>query len=153
MTHHLMIIHRRYIVPLTKGKKTIECRLARIRTPPYGCVARRDTLWLKVSGGPVVARATVRHVDHIHPLTPSTLYDIRKRYGSSIVADDDFYFAHADASFATLITLGRVVRLVPFQIAKRDRRAWVVLSEPPSPAGRTRRSSPKPQRNIADTRP
>jgi len=133
MTHHLMIVHRRYIVSLKKGKKTVECRLARIRTPPYGCVAPRDTLWVKTSGGPVVARTTVRRVNYIHPVTPSILEGIRKRYGASIDAGDDFYLAHADARFATLIALGRTVRLTPFRIVKRDRRSWVVLPAPLSP--------------------
>lgn len=131
MTHHLMIVNKRYIAAIAKGKKTVECRLSKTRKPPFGCVDRGDTLWIKISGGPVVAAARVRRIRYFQPVTPAVLRVIWNQYRSSIAAGSRFYRRYREAGYATIILIGRVTPLDPFWIDKRDRRAWVVLPGAP----------------------
>ena len=147
MTHHLMIVTRRYIAAILKGKKTVECRLSKTPKPPFGRVKRGDTLWIKLSGGPVVADTRVRRVTYFHPVTPAVLQAISTQYGRLIRAKPGFYNEHREANYATLILLDRVTPLDPFRIDKRDRRAWVVLPVPPQPT-----SSPLRQHTNPSTR-
>ena len=133
MSHHLAVLRKLYLDRILSGSKTIECRFSRTRRPPFGAVRAGDRIWLKLSGGPVVATAHARSVKFLHPLGAAELRDLRLRYGDSIHASRSFFHAHAQANFATLIALRAVVRIEPFEISKSDRRAWVVLTGPPVP--------------------
>lgn len=133
MTHHLAILKPRYVRYLLAGKKTIECRFSRTRRPPFRRVRPGDTLWIKLSGGLVVAKATVHQVVYFHPLTTDTFRKLHRQYGRRIQADKHFYADHRNASFASVISLQRISALKPFRILKRDRRAWVVLQTRPRP--------------------
>lgn len=133
MGHHLVIMHPSYIAAILAGKKTVECRLSKHRIRPFGVIHRGDTLWLKRSGGPLVARARVRRVRYFNAVTRQTLRDIRNRYGDAIMARAGFFARHRSANYATIVLLGRVSRIDPFTIAKRDRRGWVLLDHAPRP--------------------
>lgn len=135
MNHHLMIVKPQYIAPIITGRKTIECRLSRTPKPPFGCVDPGDTLWLKASGGLIVAMLRARRVTYINPVTPDALDAISDRYGSSILAAPLFFTDHRSARYGTIIHLGHVRQLRPFRIRKRDRHAWVRLREPPIDLG------------------
>lgn len=129
MAHHLVILKSTYLQRILQGRKTTECRLSRTRRPPFGLVDVGDTLWLKRSGGPVVAKAEVRQVEFIHPLGPKRLTELRSRYHHAICADPDFFNDRAEqARFATLIQLAKVREIEPISLAKSDRNAWVLLS-------------------------
>lgn len=136
MTNHLVILRPYYLSCVLRGIKTAECRLSRTLRPPFGRVAPGDTLWLKRSGGCVVARAQVVRVTSFHPVSARTLRVIKRRFGSALQAKPCFFEEHTEARFATLMELDAVSRLEPFRIAKCDRRAWVVLSAPPEPGTR-----------------
>ena len=135
MNHHLMIVKPQYIEPIITGRKTIECRLSRTPKPPFGCVDSGDTLWLKASGGPIVAMLRARRVFYLNPVTRDALDAILDRYGSSILAAPLFFTSHRSARYGTIIHLGHVQQLRPFRIRKRDRDAWVRLREPPVDLG------------------
>ncbi len=137
MAHHLVILKSTYLQHILQGRKTTECRLSRTRRPPFGLVDVGDTLWLKRSGGPVLAKAEVRQVEYIHPLGPNRLMELRSRYHHAIRADPDFFNNDraAQARFATLIQLSKVREIEPISFGKSDRNAWVLLSGPLSPKG------------------
>ncbi len=130
VSHHLVILHKIYLDRILRGRKTLECRLSRTRRPPFGAVSPGDTLWLKQSGGPVVATATVRRVTFIHPLQEADLANLRTRYADALQAHASFYTERQDARFATLIRLSRVRRIPPFDVQKSNRNGWVVLAGP-----------------------
>ena len=130
MIHHLVILKKHYLFRVLRGYKTVECRLSRHKRPPFGVVTVGDTLWLKQSGGPVTATATVARVEYAHPLTIARLTLLRLRYGESIQADSDFFDGWRQARYATIIHLGNVRRIDPFRLKKNDRRAWVPLAGP-----------------------
>ena len=135
--HHLMIVKPRYIEPIITGRKTIECRLSRTLKPPFGCVERGDTLWLKASGGPIVATIRARRVSYVHPVTPDALDAILDQYGPSILAAPLFFENNRSARYGTIIHLSHVRHVQPIRIAKQDRRAWLRLLEPPRDVGVT----------------
>jgi len=135
MNHHLMIVKPRYVEPILAGRKTIECRLSRTLKPPFRCVEPGDTLWLKVSGGPIVATLRARRVSFVHPGTPDAVDAIAEQYSHSILAAPLFFTRHRSARYGTLIHLSHVRRIRPFRIEKRDRQAWLRLPGPPRDPG------------------
>lgn len=143
MNHHLVILKKRYLRLIVERAKTIECRLSRTRHAPFRKVAPGDVLWLKQSGGPVVAKATAGPVRFFELNTPSDLAELEQRYTRQICADKAFFVDHKEARYASIIKITSVIRLDPFPVDKKDRLAWVVLRKPP-PA-HPPRSDPKPQ--------
>ncbi len=149
MTHHLVILEKVYLQHILRGRKSAECRLSRTRRPPFGLVKRGDTLWLKQSGGQVVATARVRRVSFVHPLRAADLARLLKLWGDSLRANQSFFKKHEHARYATLIELGRVRTIEPFDILKSDRHAWVVLAAPLYFAGKRRTESRHSDRPIS----
>ncbi len=63
---HLAIFVEPYLGLLLEGKKTIESRWSRHGIAPYGRIAKGDLVYVKKSGGPVVASFVVRHYASYH---------------------------------------------------------------------------------------
>lgn len=111
----------------------MECRLSITRRPPFRCVRVRDKLWIKLAGGPIIATTRVRRVRFIHPVTPDVLRTLRNKFERHIRAGRRFYAERRLAKYATVITVGPISVVRPFRVAKRDRRAWIVLRKAPQP--------------------
>lgn len=133
MRHHLAIIYRPLVRLILDGRKTIECRLGSAGVPPHGSLEAGDLIWFKEVGGPVRLVAIARSVRCFQSLSPHEVNLIRTRFDEQIQAPRSFWQAHRHAQAATLAWLGEICELEPFQIAKRDRRGWVVLDGPPVP--------------------
>jgi hypothetical protein len=88
-----------------------------------------DKLFLKESGGPVCAVATVAAVKNFENLTPEQINKIRHRYNCDIGGSDDHWQNKADCKFGVLVWLKDVEPIKPVRICKKDWRAWVVLTE------------------------
>lgn len=131
MTHHLVILKKIYLDRIIRGSKTTECRLSRTRRPPFGHVAHGDTLWLKQSGGLVLAKAKVCRVEFFAPLEPSRLAKLKRQFADTLQAEPSFFDNYLNAKYATVIRLGPICRISPLRIAKANRCAWVVLPESP----------------------
>ncbi|HSW44284.1 MAG TPA: ASCH domain-containing protein [Phycisphaerae bacterium] len=131
--HHLAIFYRAYLDAVLAGTKTIECRLSRTGNIPHCLVKPGDLLWLKESAGPVRAVATAGVVRGFRDLAPTRIDWLRRRFNAGIGGVAPFWRQHRDARHATLIWLDNVCPLPPFNVIKRDRRAWVVLAGPPVP--------------------
>ena len=91
-------------------------------------MATGDILLLKRSSGPIVATCTVSAV-WSYRLTPTTLAEIRERFGEAIQPQNGFWEDRADAAYATLMRVTEVRALPEVEIPKRDRRGWVVLRD------------------------
>lgn len=133
MRHHLAILYAHYIDAILDGRKTVECRLSKLGNSPHGVLLPGDLIWLKDSCGPVRAVASVGMVRSFDRLTPARIAWLRKRFNEQIMAPPAFWHERSGARFATLVWLKNVCALQPFRVAKSDRRAWVVLAEPPAP--------------------
>ena len=130
LSHHLVILHKIYLDHILRGRKTVECRLSRTRRPPFGVVSPGDTMWLKQSGGLVVATATVCRVTFIHPLKEAELARLQARYAEALHVDASFFTQRRHARFATLIRLGRVRHIPPLRVRKSNGNGWIVLGGP-----------------------
>ena len=124
---HLAILLPEYLDMVLDGTKTVECRLTRTKAAPFRRVEPGELIWLKESCGPVRGVAHATDVLFLEDVSPARLRDVRMAYGSAIQARDAFWVHHGTPLQCSLITLDGVLRVEPFLLPKRDRRAWVVL--------------------------
>jgi ASC-1-like (ASCH) protein len=129
MNHHLVILKKLYLELIVSGRKTIELRLSTGRSRLFGRVQPGDGLFLKVSAGPVCARATVADVKCYETLTPPRIARIKRQYNDRIMGGDAVWESLMDRKSGLLVWLRDVRRIEPIRIEKKDWRAWVVLNE------------------------
>ena len=127
--YHLVILKKPYLDAILDGRKQIESRFTKIKRPAFGRVLVGDKLFLKVSSGPVCARATVAAVKNFEDLTPGHIIEIKQRYNRYIKGSDEYWLSKMDSRFGFLAWLGDIKPIEPVRINKKDWRAWVVLTE------------------------
>lgn len=129
MSDHLVILKKAYLELILSGRKTIELRLSRGRSPLIGRVRPGDELFLKISAGPVCARATIAEVKCYETLTPILITQIKQQYNDQILGGDAVWDSMMDRKSGVLVWLRDVRPIEPIRIEKRDWRAWVVLKQ------------------------
>lgn len=127
MSQHLAILKSNYLSLVLAGAKTVECRLTRVKAPPFGCVRPGELVWLKESCGPVRGVAHVTDVAFFEDVDAECLRAIQSACGAAVAAPASFWTHHGARLQCSLITLDGVLRVEPFRVPKRDPRAWVVL--------------------------
>ena len=128
---HLAVCVEPYLSFMLDGKKTVESRFSSVRCSPFHKVSKGDVVLLKKAGGPVVGLCRVEAA-WFYELDPDTLNDIRRDFSQAICpAGPDFWRSRERASFATLLSISDVERIVPFSVEKRDRRGWVTFDVSP----------------------
>jgi ASC-1-like (ASCH) protein len=125
---HLVILAHQYLQAILRGTKTVECRFARVRQPPFGKVQSGDVLILKESGGAVHGLCTAGDVWSL-TLAEHPLADIRTRFESRLgPVTDQFWKAQRQATYASMIELCNVRQVFPITCHKRDRRPWAIFT-------------------------
>ena len=127
--YHLVILKRPYLDAILSGRKQIESRFTRTRRPAFGRVFEGDTLFLKESGGPVCAMATVSAVKNFENLTPEKIHELKHQYNRDIGGSDELRQSKLGSRFGFLVWLKEIRTIEPIRIYKKDWRAWVVLTE------------------------
>ena len=127
--YHLVILKRPYVEAILTGRKKVESRFSKSRCPPFAQVKVGDKLFLKESSGPVCATATVAQVRHFENLSRHQISQIKERYDHLICGSDEYWQSKADCALGVLLWLVDVCKIEPVRIAKKDWRAWVVLTE------------------------
>jgi hypothetical protein len=123
---HLAVLVEPYLTYILDGRKTVESRFSVNRNAPYEQVCRGDLIVLKRSSGPVVGFCRVSHV-WFYRLLPDTWPEI-ERFASALCMDDsEFWQSKKAASYATLMRIEDVTRVVEFDVKKLDPRGWVVI--------------------------
>jgi len=122
---HLAILVEPFLTYILEGRKTIESRFTKNRVSPFERVQVGDLLLLKRSSGPVVGMARVAHVEFL-TLSQETWPRVHA-LSEQLCADAGFWTARADKHYASLMHIGDVRPLRPFDVRKTDRRAWVIL--------------------------
>jgi ASC-1-like (ASCH) protein len=128
MNHHLAILKRPYLDAVLEGRKQIESRFSRTKHPAFGQVRPGDTLFLKLSAGPVCATATVAAVEDFDNLTPQKMLQLKLQHNRYILGTDEYWQSKFDSKFGLLVWLKDVRPIEPVRIQKKDWRAWVVLT-------------------------
>jgi hypothetical protein len=124
-----VILRRPYLDKILAGRKRIESRFTRSRRSPFGCISVGDRLFLKVSSGPVCARAIVKRVLEFENLSPGKIKQLKAKYNGLILGGEGYWADKWGSKYGVLVWLERVGRIEPVRIEKKDWRAWVVLSE------------------------
>jgi hypothetical protein len=124
---HLIVVNEPYLSAMIAGRKTIESRWSKKRTPPFGRVNRGDVLILKEVSGPIRAIAAIARVEAFGPLPPGGACRIMDQHREELALEDAFRERKQDDPFGTLMFLGEVRSVQPLALVKRDRRSWVML--------------------------
>ena len=124
---HLAIFVEPFLQFVLEGRKSVESRFSVRKCAPYEAVSKKDVVLLKRSGGPIVGVCEVSRV-WFYKLDPRSWQSIREEFATAMCAEDpEFWNSRENASYATLLHLGRVRSVPPIWCTKRDRRGWVVL--------------------------
>jgi len=125
---HVAVLVEPYLRLILAGSKTVESRFARRRYAPYGCLRSGDVILLKKAGGPIMGMCEAAEVS-FHERHDGSWQSIRDTFAQDLCAIDEVFWQQRETtSYATLVVLSRVCRLVPpLDFHKRDRRGWVVL--------------------------
>jgi len=127
---HLAIFDQKTIQKIFNGEKTIDARFSKHRIAPFGVIASRDTVLIKLSGGDVVGEFEVQSVITFDNLTPEKIQKIKRDYNRNIKMDPLFWHEKEQAKYGTLLFIENVQPvLIPLAIKKRDMRPWVVLNQ------------------------
>ncbi len=129
MNYHLVILKKKYLDLILSGEKTVESRFTRTRKEPFGSIDAGDRLFLKYSSGPVCAVAKVKRAENFENLTTSEIRKLKKLYNHLIRADSDYWKQKRKSKVGVLVWIDGVKPIEPFDIDKKDWRAWVVLSK------------------------
>lgn len=124
---HVAVMAEPYLSYILSGVKTVESRFSARRFAPYGRVHDGDMILFKAVSGPIVGAAIVASVRQFE-LDEESWKDAQSS-SAALCADEAFWDARRNASFAVLMDLQTVRRLDPVRFHKRDRRGWVVLCE------------------------
>ncbi len=127
--YHLVILEKRYLEAIVAGRKRIEARFSRAKRSGCGRVAAGDRLFLKEISGPVRAVATAGAVKNFEGLTPEKITELKERYNEGIGAGERYWRSKSGCKFGFLVWLEEVKAIEPVRVAKKDWRAWVVLTE------------------------
>ena len=126
---HLGVFVEPYLSFIFDGTKTVESRFSINRCAPFGVANEGDVLLLKQAAGPVVGLCRIATV-WSYRVTPETMGELQLRFEDAMCAlDPTFWTERSKAGYATLMQIHRVSRIVPFEIEKRDRRGWVVITK------------------------
>jgi hypothetical protein len=115
---------------ILNGMKTVEARLSVNQIAPYGKVHKGHIIWLKKSGGPIIAQCKAGKVWYYRILGDIVLFQIQEKFASRLcIKGSDFWELHRKANYATLIELEEVTPIAPFPFEKHDQRGWIVLKD------------------------
>lgn len=127
---HLAIFLKGVAEKVLSGQKSVEIRLSQNQIAPYLEVQKKDEILLKISGGKIIGKAIVDNCLYYEILNPTTIDKLRENYQDEAAMDENFWDAHRNARFATVIFLKKPTKfLMPVVFKKRDRRPWVVMEE------------------------
>jgi ASC-1-like (ASCH) protein len=128
MNYHLVILKKPYLDAVLNGRKRIESRFGTTKRPVFGQVLPGDTLFFKLSAGPVCATATVAAVENFDNLTPQKMLQLKLLHNRCILGTDEYWQSKLNSRFGLLVWLKDVRPIEPVRIQKKDWRAWVVLT-------------------------
>ena len=130
MAVHLAILKNKYLKLILEGEKTIESRFMKGNASPMGRVREGDFLFIKKSGGDVVAFGRITRVEGFEELCREDVEEIHKKYNGQILGDEEYWqYVGESCKCGFLAWLRDVRRIEPIKINKKDMRGWVVLRD------------------------
>lgn len=125
-TLHLGIFTQDYLTYMLEGKKTIESRFSKNKIAPYEKITKDDIVFVKKSGGNVIAYFTIKEV-LFFDLKETPIEQIKEKYNKDLCLDDTFWENKKACRFATLIFIDQLIKVKPFSINKKGMQTWITF--------------------------
>lgn len=130
MTEHIAILsHKSVLDKILSGEKTVESRFSRVKGVPFGQISAGDTVYFKLSGGPVLGKAKVAAVEEHENLNPRRIEELARQYVRELAISVDFLARKLESRFATLIFLDEVGACDPWTYKQEGRSGWIILPD------------------------
>ena len=89
-------------------------------------IAEGDIILFKEVAGPICGLSIAKQTWYFD-LAYESLEAIRLEYEGRICADECFWGARRNSSYASLVSLDQTIAINPVRCEKRDRRGWVLI--------------------------
>ncbi len=129
MNKHLAVFSPKLADSLLSGDKRLDCRLSKVKIPPYGVVSVGDIVYIKPSGKQIIGKFNVEQVVYVDTPGEREWRWLYEELFDELAVDKKFLQDRRDSRYMTLIRIGPVASFFtpPARIVKHDRRPWVVL--------------------------
>lgn len=125
---HLGVFSEPYLEYMLNGKKTIESRFSKKKILPYKNVKEGDYVFVKKSGGDVVAYFKVGKV-LFFDFNVDDINEIRREYEHPLCVGNEFFDAKKDSQYASLIFIDKLIKIKPYHINKRGMNTWIKIKK------------------------
>lgn len=132
---HIAVMTGPYLDKVLSGAKTVESRLTKNRSAPYGRISAGDVVLFKHASGPIGAVAVVGEAICTEIGNGRSLGDVTSDFAEGLAYESDYLESKSDARYCSLIVLENVRSTPMVKLRKRDRQTWVTV-------GRRRHSTP-----------
>jgi hypothetical protein len=122
---HIAIMDNEKIKKILNKEKLIESRFSKNKITPFHNITKKDIVYLKISGGKIIAYFEVRDVMFFEDLNEDIIKKIKEKYNDLINAPEDFWSLKKDSKYATLIFIKSAKAIEPISINKRNRQAFI----------------------------
>lgn len=126
---HVAIMDELTINNIVNGTKLIESRFSKNKITPYKNINKGDIIYLKKSGGNILACFEAKDIIFYDNLDFAKITDIKNKYNYQIKAPKEFWELKKDSKYATLIYISNPKYIPPFKINKKNRQAFVTYRE------------------------
>ena len=129
MQKHLAIFKGNGGELILSGKKTVESRFSKRKSPPFNNISSGDLVYIKPTGKEIIGEFRVQKVIFFDGLEKKDIEEIKLKYGGNIVVEPEYWKKNLDSKYGTLIFISSSTRFLtsPIRIPKKDLRGWVVL--------------------------
>lgn len=126
---HIVVFDKNSLNKVLNGKKRLESRFSKERCVPYGSIDNGDTIYLKESGGPIVAKATADKIKFYPNLNSEKIKILKYTYSTQLCVNDEFWNKEKDSLYATMFNLKDIKGITPITTPKSDQQPWVVINQ------------------------
>lgn len=124
---HLAIMDKDTINKILSGKKTIESRFSKNKITPYNKVNVGEIIYLKESGGNILATFEIDKVIFFDNLDCQKILAIKNKYNQFINASNDYFNYKSNCRYGTLIYIKSPKAIPPITIYKNNRLAFLTV--------------------------
>src|SRR3989344_5554077 len=127
---HLVTYKNESAEAILNGKSTVDIRLSKTKSAPYGVVSSSDIILIKVAGKDIIGQFRVKKVITIDGVAKEDLADLKRTYNDPIVLFYGNIENETQAKYATVIFIAETSRFItsPLKISKkRLRKVWEAL--------------------------
>ncbi len=110
---------------IVNGIKKIESRFSKNKITPFNNINKNDIVYLKKSGGNILASFEVKDVMFFDNLNSKKINEIKNKYNNLITAPNKFWESKKDSKYATLIYINNPKFIKSFSIIKKNRQAFI----------------------------